>query len=54
MCERDIASIHHIQAERVVAELKDLNVTIRSRIENLLRRDTIFEPTEESNVSDVT
>jgi hypothetical protein len=53
MCERDIASIHRVQAERVVDELKDLNVTIRGRIQGLLYRDTIFEPSEESNVSDM-
>lgn len=53
MCERDIASIHRIQAERVVDELKDINVTIRGRIQGLLYRDTIFEPSEESNVSDM-
>ena len=53
MCERDIASIHRIQAERVVDELRDLNVTIRGRIQGLLYRDTIFEPSEESNISDM-
>lgn len=53
MCERDIASIHRIQAERVVDELRDLNVTIRGRIQGLLYRDSIFEPSGESNVSDM-
>lgn len=53
MCQRDIASIHRIQAERVVDELKDLNVSIRTRIETLLRRETILESAEESDVSDV-
>lgn len=53
MCIRDVATIHRIQAARVVAELKGISATIRTRIESLLCRDSIFEPPEESDVSDV-